>query len=369
MESGNRDSLNSFAAVKRNLFIRSIPIYVMSRIDAFPMSQQTIDFLPIQWLPDGKEMSDKRFDETSTADEVLAGVDLRGKRVLVTGVSSGLGIETARALAARGAEVVGTVRDPATADAPGGASKLVALDLASLASVRACADALLADGRRFDLVIANAGVMSTPMGRTRDGFETQLGVNHLGHFVLLNRLAPLLADQGGRVVVLASASHRSAPFDLDDLNFERSEYDARIAYARSKTANILFAVEFDRRHRARGVRAIAVHPGTIRTGLSRHIGSEAMEQAVRGINAGLAERGEAPLGFKNVAQGAATTVWAGVVAPADAVGGRYCENCRVSPVVDGPLSPAADGVRSYALDPKTAARLWSWSEEAVGELY
>ncbi|MDM0074796.1 SDR family NAD(P)-dependent oxidoreductase [Variovorax sp. J2P1-59] len=313
---------------------------------------------------------------TSTADDVLSGTDLRGKRVLVTGVSSGLGVETARSLAAHGAQVVGTARDlpkaaaatgPVRADAAhGGSLELVALDLASLVSVRACADALVHDGRPFDLVIANAGVMATPPGRTLDGFETQLGTNHLGHFVLVNRIEPLIAD-GGRVVVVASASHRSADFSLDDLNFERTAYEPRTAYARSKTANILFAVEFDRRHAARGVRATAVHPGTIRTELGRHIGNEAMDQAIRHISADLVARGEPPFEWKTVPQGAATTVWAGVVASAAEVGGRYCENCHVSEVIDRPVSPLAEGVRSYALDPEIAGLLWRRSEELVGE--
>ncbi|MDM0001031.1 SDR family NAD(P)-dependent oxidoreductase [Variovorax sp. J22P240] len=322
-----------------------------------------------------EEAGDSRLGMTSTADEVLSGIDLRGKRILVTGVSSGIGVETARSLAARGAQVIGTARDlgkaadataPVRAAVAGGGLELVALDLASLASARSCADALVRDGRPFDVVIANAGVMATPLGRTRDGFETQLGTNHLGHFVFVNRLAPLIAD-GGRVVVVASASHRSANFTLDDLNFERTAYEPGIAYARSKTANILFAVEFDRRHKSRGVRATAVHPGTVRTELGRHIGLEAMDQILQRISVDLVAQGQPPFQWKSVPQGAATTVWAGVVATSTEVGGRYCENCHVSEVVDRAVSPVAEGVCSYALDPETARRLWSKSEELVGE--
>ena len=197
------------------------------------------------------------FGATSTTDDVLSGKDLSGKRVLVTGVSAGLGVETARALAAHGAQVVGAARDLAKAErataevraqaANGGGLELVELDLASLESVRACADALLADGRPFDAVIANAGVMRTPFGHTADGFETQFGTNHLGHFVLVNRIASLIAP-GGRLVNVSSSGHRYSDVDLDDPNFERTPYDPMIAYGRSKTANILFAVEFDRRH-------------------------------------------------------------------------------------------------------------------------
>ena len=217
------------------------------------------------------------FGATSTTDEVLAGVDLRGRRVLVTGVSAGLGVETARTLAAHGAHVVGAARDLGKAEAVlaaaragaanGGGIEIVQLDLASLASVRACADALLAADQPLDLVIANAGVMATPFGHTADGFELQFGTNHLGHFVLVNRIAPLI-PAGGRLVNLSSAGHRRADVDLADPHFDHTAYEPWIAYGRAKTANILFAVEFDHRHQGRGVRAAAVHPGGIRTELS-----------------------------------------------------------------------------------------------------
>ncbi len=221
------------------------------------------------------------FGATSTTDEVLSGVNLQGKRILVTGVSAGLGIETARSLAAHGADVVGAARDLKKAEAAtaqvrrdaataGGSFELVALDLASLKSVRECADELLAKGQFFDVVIANAGVMATPFGHTADGFETQFGTNHLGHFVLINRIAPLLR-KGSRLINLSSAGHRFSNVDLDDPNFERTPYEPFVAYGRSKTANILFAVAFDRRHRGRGVRAAAVHPGVIQTELGRHL--------------------------------------------------------------------------------------------------
>lgn len=319
------------------------------------------------------------FGEFSTTDDVLAGVDLRGKRALVTGVSAGLGVETARALAAHGAQVVGAARDLAKARSAtevvraaaagnGGGFELLELDLASLASVRAAADALLADGRPFDLVIANAGVMASPFGHTADGFETQFGTNHLGHFVFINRIASLLAS-GARVVNVASSGHRMAPFSLGDLGFERTPYDPWVAYARSKTANILFAVEFDRRHKARGVRAVAVHPGGIRTELARHLPNDALEGMLTQINADLAAQGQPPFRFKTVPQGAATSVWAGVVAPADEVGGRYAENCDLSSVTDAELNPAAPGVRAYALDAELAKALWEKSEQMVGERF
>ncbi len=315
------------------------------------------------------------FGATSTTDDVLAGVDLAGKRILVTGVSAGLGVETARVLAAHGAQVVGAARDLAKARAAteqvraqaanGGGLELVELDLASLASVRACADALVADGRPFDLVIANAGVMACPFGKTADGFETQFGTNHLGHFVFVNRIASLMAP-GSRLVNLASSGHRFSDVNLDDPNFETTEYTEFGAYGRSKTANILFAVEFDRRHKARGVRAVAVHPGGIQTELGRHLSPAVLEGLIASINAG--QPADAPaFSWKTIPQGAATSVWAGVVADAEAVGGLYCEDCHIAEAADGP--DVRRGVRAYALDPDNAKALWAKSEEMVGERF
>jgi NAD(P)-dependent dehydrogenase (short-subunit alcohol dehydrogenase family) len=203
------------------------------------------------------------FGATSTTEDVLSGVNLKGKRILVTGVSAGLGVETARSLAAHGAEVVGAARDLAKTEAAtaqvrkdavgsGGNFELVTLDLASFASVRACAEGLLKKGDSFDVIVANAGVMATPFGHTTDGLETQFGTNHLGHFVFVNRIAPLIRA-GGRLITLSSAGHRYSNVDLGDPNFERMPYEPFVAYGRSKTANILFAVAFDQRHRERGV--------------------------------------------------------------------------------------------------------------------
>ncbi len=319
------------------------------------------------------------FGPTSTTEDVLSGVNLHGKRILVTGVSAGLGVETARSLAAHGARVVGAARDLIKAKAATtevrkaaaagvGSFELLELDLASLKSVRACADKLLAKKEPFDVVIANAGVMATPFSLTMDGFETQFGTNHLGHFLLVNRIAPLMG-KGGRLINLSSAGHRFSNVDLDDPNFERTPYDPFIAYGRSKTANILFAVAFDQRHRNRGVRAAAVHPGVIQTELGRYVDPVRIENMIEQITKQLAAEGKSSFQWKTISQGAATSVWAAVVAPADEIAGRYCENCHVGELVAEhiTISGVSEGVRAYALDPTNAEALWKKSEEMVGE--
>jgi NAD(P)-dependent dehydrogenase (short-subunit alcohol dehydrogenase family) len=321
------------------------------------------------------------FGATSTTDEVLEGVSLRGKRILVTGVSAGIGVETARAFAAHGAQVVGAVRDLKKAEAAtpqvrqdaaanGGGFELIELGLANLQSVRSCADRLLAKGEPFDVIVANAGVMATPFGHTADGFETQFGTNHLGHFVLVNRLAPLLRA-GGRFISLSSGGHRISDVNLDDPNFEKTPYDPLVAYGRSKTANILFAVAFDRRHRSRGVRAAAVHPGVIKTELGRHMSPAQMQALTDRVSQQLDAEGKGPFKWKTLEQGAATSVWAAVVASAEEIGGCYCANCQVGYVVpdDGVITPAGEGFRAYAVDPDHAEALWKKSEELVGESF
>lgn len=324
------------------------------------------------------------FGATSTTDEVLSGIDLHGKRFLVTGVSAGLGIETARALVAHGADVVGAVRNVAKAEAATadvhkaaqsgrGSFDLIELDLADLKRVRASADRLLDRGELFDVIIANAGVMATPFGHTVDGFETQFGTNHLGHFVFVNRIASLIRP-GGRLINLSSAGHRYSNIDLDDPNFERTPYEPFVAYGRSKTANILFAVEFDRRHRDRGIRAAAVHPGGIRTELDRYMPEGTLDGLLANINRELAAAGKPAFQFKTIPQGAATTVWAAAVAPSDQIGGRYCENCHVADIVEDPKDTSIknlvpEGLRAYAVDPAAAKALWKKSEEMVGEKF
>lgn len=312
------------------------------------------------------------YGEQSTAEEVARDVDLAGKRVLITGVSSGLGVETARVMAARGARVIGAVRDVAAAEpvtqvvrdaaAHGGGLDLVELDLASLESVRRCVQSLITYGERLDIVIGNAGIMGGPRRSTAEGFEAQFGTNHLGHFLLINRLAPIIND-GGRVVLLSSRGHRFADIDLDDPNFTRTDYAEFVAYGRSKTANILTAVEFDRRHKGRGVRATAVHPGAIPTNLGRNLtpdGVKMMPQIFK-------PDGSLMPGWKTIPQGAATSVWAAAVADAAEVGGRYCEDCHIAEVSDS--TEPGPGVRSYAVDPERARQLWEKSEALVGERF
>ena len=212
------------------------------------------------------------------------------------------------------------------------------------------------------MLIANAGVMACPQGTTADGFETQFGTNHLGHFVFVNRLVPLVAAGApSRIVVLSSLGHRMSDVDLDDPGFERTPYDPWIAYGRAKTANALFAVALDRRLRDRGVRACAVRPGGIQTELGRHLTPDIMQL--------LFERYPRPesFTFKSVPQGAATSVWAAVVADAGEVGGRYCEDCGVASITEDSL--AMNGVRPHALDEARAESLWARSEELVGERF
>ncbi len=306
-----------------------------------------------------------KFGTRSTAEEVLAGLDLSGQRILVTGVSAGIGVETARALLAHGATVVGTARNLDKAKAATEQMRaqpalearleLIELDLASLASVRSCTDSLLSTGRPLDGIIANAGLMAGPKALTADGLEAQFGTNFLGHFVLINRVAGLLTS-GSRVVMVSSAGHRRCDVDLDDPNFQQTPYNEYLAYGRSKTATILFTVEFDRRFRSTGIRAAAVHPGAIQT--------ETVQKLIESLGAGK-DAAVAAYDWKTVPQGAATSVWAGFVAPADEVGARYCEDCHVAEVNDD--SSASIGVRSYALNSDRAKALWAKGEEMAGE--
>jgi len=307
------------------------------------------------------------FSATSTTDDVLAGIDLTGARIVITGASTGLGEEAARALSRHGASITMAVRDlergAAAADriraaVPDADLELGLIDLESLDSVRAFAAWYLAERDHIDVLIDNAGVMACPRGSTTDGFERQFGTNHLGHFLLTNLLVPaLLAGAPARVVVLSSAGHRLADVDLDDPGFEHTVYSPWVAYGRAKTANVLFAVELDRRLADQGVRAFAVHPGAILTELGRHLTDDTLDEMVA-----LSPPGRS-FEFKTVPQGAATSVWAATTPDLDGLGGLYLEDCHIAEPTDDPL--ATRGVRSYALDATRAAALWELSERLV----
>ena len=309
------------------------------------------------------------FGAETTTDEVLEGIDLTGKRFLVTGASAGLGVETTRALAAHGALVTMAVRDldkgAAALDqvrdsVPDAQLDLRELDLASLASIRTFAAGFLEDHPVLDVLIGNAGVMACPQGTTADGFETQFGTNHLGHFLLVQLLTPaLLAADHARVVLLSSAAHRISDVDLDDPGWDTKPYDAWEAYGRSKTANVLCAVGLDRRLAEHGVRAFAVHPGVIRTELSRHLTRETVTALLERQKPGEETT------FKSIPQGAATTIYAATSPDLDGQGGLYLQDCHVADLTDDPLS--RDGVRAYALDPERADALWELSERMVAE--
>lgn len=305
------------------------------------------------------------------ATDVLKTTDLTGRTAVVTGAASGLGVETVRALLIAGATVIMPVRDPVKgqqvaddlARETGNADvHVIQMDLSSLASVRAAAQAILALAPRIHMLINNAGVMATPEGRTTDGFETQFGTNHLGHFLLALELMPaLLAAAPSRVVALSSSGHRRSDLLWDDLNFDRTPYDPWVAYGQSKTANALFAVGLTQRYGAQGVTANAVHPGGILTGLQKHMPEGELEK--RGWVDG---QGRPHPMFKTPAQGASTSVWAATAPELDGVGGLFLEDLQQSTPLDAASPNPAFGFMPYALDPRSAERLWAISEELVG---
>jgi NAD(P)-dependent dehydrogenase (short-subunit alcohol dehydrogenase family) len=312
---------------------------------------------------------------TTTTDDVLANVDLNGAVVLVTGASGGIGLETARSMASRGADVTLAARNPAKLDAafeqivarhPDAHVGTLRLDLASLDSVRAAAAEWLESHEELRFLINNAGVMCTPFGQTADGFETQLGINHLGHFVLTNELMPaLISGSPGRVVNLSSAGHAFGSVDFDDPNFERRPYDGWAAYGQSKTANIWFSIELDRRLAERGVRAFAVHPGGIHTDLGRYMTADDLTILMARIKEQTPSGGE--FQWKTIPQGAATSVWAAVSPDLDGHGGLYLEDCQIAEPrsADHP----GRGYVEHALDADGARRLWTLSENLVGREY
>ncbi|HVV31514.1 MAG TPA: SDR family NAD(P)-dependent oxidoreductase [Mycobacteriales bacterium] len=293
------------------------------------------------------------------ANDVVDGIDLSGKVALITGASGGIGLETARAFLRAGAQVVLANRNPdksqaaladLRADLPAAKVEAGALELDSLASVRAFAAWYSEKYSRLDLLVNNAGVMATPMDRTADGFEIQFGINHLGHYLLTNLLLPLVTAPA-RIVNLTSDGHALSDVKWDDPNWETLEYVPWQAYGQSKTANVLFTTELERRLGNKGVHAYAVHPGVVGTDLFRYLS----DQDKSWLDKRLAEN---KLDYKTPQQGAATTVWAATAPELETQGGIYAEDCHVS-----------DRWKAYAHDPAAAKRLWALSEQMVGQTF
>jgi NAD(P)-dependent dehydrogenase (short-subunit alcohol dehydrogenase family) len=305
----------------------------------------------------------REFGPSSTTDDVLAGADLSDKTAIVTGASGGLGAEAARALASRGCVVTLAARDVDKAATvagsiraahPDAAVQVGTLELAEPESVRGFVRQWNADHDALHMLILNAGVMACPLTRTAEGFEQHFATNHLGHFRLtLGLLDALRAGAPSRVVSVSSGGHVLSPVVFDDVHYEEREYDPWSAYGQSKTANVLFAVELDRRYRDAGIRAFAVHPGMIATDLSRHLTPESIAQIVATAEGS----GES---YKSIAAGAATAVWAATAPELDGVGGIYLADCGVAP----PLERGWPGYAAHAVDPEAARRLWEVSTAA-----
>ena len=304
----------------------------------------------------GQEPIPSGLGAQTTAREAIGSLRLDGKTAIVTGGYAGIGLETTRVLAAAGATIVVPARDRVKAErALAGIANVAieAMDLAVPASIDAFA-ARFGD-TPLHLLVNNAGIMAAPLSRDARGLESQLAVNHVGHARLFARLVPALRRAGGaRVIALSSRGHMRSAFDFDDPSFERRPYDPMIAYGQSKTANVLFAVELDRRYQRDGIRAFALHPGAILgTDLGRHF-TPAEAAAV-------IERARAVGSIKTIEQGAATTVFCATSPLLDGHGGVYCENCDIATIT----TEGNTGVRPYAIDPELASRLWAWTERWI----
>lgn len=294
------------------------------------------------------------FGSTTTAREVIGDLRLDGKLAIVTGGYAGIGVETVRVLAGAGARVIVPARDlPKAHAALAGIANVTIdeMDLARPATIDAFAARI---DRPVHLLINNAGIMAVPLSRDARGLESQLAVNHVGHFQLFTRLVEKLqAARGARVIALSSRGHVRSAFDFEDPNFERRPYDKMVGYGQAKTANILFAVEVDRRYQNDGIRAFSLHPGAIlETQLARHYDPKELEAVVA--------RAKAVGSFKTIEQGAATTVFAATSPLLAGKGGVYLVDCDIAKIGDGDHD-----VRSYAIDPDTARRLWTWTEQQL----
>ncbi len=310
------------------------------------------------------------FGAKTPASEVIAGADLSGKNAIVTGGYSGIGVETVRALASAGAKVTVPARDRAKAERElGGVAgdiEIADVDLADLATVKRFSDDYEATSRPLHLLINNAGIMACPEARVGPGWESQFGVNHLGHFAMTLGLVPALRRaQGGRLVALSSTAHIVTDIRWDDPHFRANDYDKWQAYGQAKTANALFALGADARGEADGIRAFSVHPGGIFTPLQRHIPDEEMvAMGWKNADGTIPDRVAAM--FKTPEQGASTTVWAATSAQLEGRGGLYCENCDVAQLAT-PESQRWEHVRAWACDPEGAERLWAMSEKMLAE--
>ncbi len=323
-------------------------------------------------------MADRgNFGAETTADEVLEGIDLSGKLVVITGGASGLGQETARAMAAKGSKIVIPVRDMAKGEAareelikavPGAKIDLIEMDLGSLDSIRKFAEAFNDKYDHIDLLINNAGVMACPYGETSDGFEMQFGTNHIGHFLMTNLLMPAVlkgaenGDGSGRIVNLSSRGHHRDHVHFEDVHFKTREYEKWASYGQAKTANALFSVGLEKRLADKGVHSYAVHPGGIVTNLGRHLSQDDVAELMARMKE---NSGEAPV-MKNVQAGAATSCYAATAPELESTGGVYLEDCHVANVDDDDM---LGSVRSYALDAENAEKLWALSEEMVGQSF
>jgi NAD(P)-dependent dehydrogenase (short-subunit alcohol dehydrogenase family) len=332
----------------------------------------SVQVVPMNEIQEAIDMQGDTFDANTTADEVLAGQQLQGVRILVTGGSGGLGKEAARALAAKGAGVILAARSEdklaqARIDivaATGNANvATLALDLASLDSVRAAAAEFLSRYQSLGVLINNAGVMASPLLRTADGFEMQFGVCHLGHFLFTGLIMPALLEAvPARIVNLSSAGHQIADVDFDDPNYLQRDYDKWQAYGQAKSANVLFSVALNQRLAAKGVTSTAVHPGAIaETELARHLGAEDFEALMAMQPEG------AVMEFKSLAAGAATSVWAATAAELEGRGGLYLENCQPGELNEG--GKLQGGYLDRVVDPERAEVLWQLSEQLVGQSF
>ena len=326
-------------------------------------------------------MTDRNsFGHHSTTDEVLEGIDLTGKRALVTGGASGIGAETVRALASKGAEVIIAARSQEHAEkvkakvtAGTGNDKIefLFLELASLSKLKTSADDFLSRYDSLDLLINNAGIMACPQDKTEDGFELQFGSNHIGHFYFTNLIMPaLLKAAPSRIISLSSLGHRASPIVFSDIHYENRDYEKWEAYGQAKTANALFAVELNKRFADRDVEAFAVHPGVIATRLSRHMTQEDFDRILNENKPSKDNDGEGKStgGMKTVEQGAATSCFAATAPELTGKGGAYLENCHIAERVPDD-SNMHGGIRHFAYDAAAAEKLWTVSEEMVGQKF